>query len=388
MNKTIKLLFFFLTLLALSACSKGTGGYGEDDDDYYDDDEDDVENYLPPVKADGHSFQFYNNSSDLLFNIVASKYGPDVTLIPGYILKTDPTFLYKQMGEDTATCEINLYYYVSKNGKLFYKTFHVLVKMKFSTETKGTCQYFDKSTNQLIASGRFTMDNDNYKFSDKIGDNPLLPDGINDPVEPDEPDTPVEPDKPVVPDDAMKINVIRVYTNTVMVNFSYDQMVAKKFTSMGYCWSKYPHPTAFDNLGKITAINKDTQIATGTVQFDFKGTPGTTYYMRAFAVVNSEYIYFNEVSAETVGGAIKLNNYYSKEKNMIIAEYDISRDSNYELKFYAPLQTSGTINETLGFVKKGKGQFEVPNYYCFMYETRLIDTKTGIVYYSDTINKY
>lgn len=216
---------------------------------------------------------------------------------------------------------------------------------------------------------------------------PVDPDKPFDPDDPDTPDDPVTPDVPNIPSTTIKSKIYEVYEDKIIVDFTLDKEYISKMRQMGYCWSTKPNPTVFDSTeGSALNPNKES----GRVTCELKEAAGTTYYIRAYALVGSEFVYFDEMKVQSVGRDIKLSAYYSKDKDKIAVDYNITRNDVFTLYFYAPL-TSGfgrVVNDDLAILGKEKGTKYVPNYSCYYYYAYLEDVFTGIRYCSNIVYKH
>ncbi len=216
---------------------------------------------------------------------------------------------------------------------------------------------------------------------------PVDPDKPVDPDDPDTPDDPITPDVPNIPSATIKSKIYEVYEDKIIVDFTLDKEYISKMRQMGYCWSTKPNPTVFDSTeGSTLNPNKES----GRVTCELKEAAGTTYYIRAYALVGSEFVYFDEMKVQSVGRDIKLSAYYSKDKDKIAVDYNITRNDVFTLYFYAPL-TSGfgrVVNDDLGILGKEKGTKYVINYSCYYYYAYLEDVLTGIRYCSNIVYKH
>lgn len=324
--------------------------------------------------ATGHSFQFYN-SIKLLFSVTSGGASATVALGPGRVAIGTPEFTYKRTGDNTAVCDINIPFSYLLDGEIRYNAYTSRTDLVFTSSRGGMYQNYDRITGKAGSSGKFTIDDNDLNFSE---DGPGLPDN---------PDNPEEPDTPAIPSDAIKSTLSKVYEDGAIVNFIYDKSLSKLITRMGHCWGVEPHPTVLNSTTTNVVSPKDSN--TGYAECKFDGQPGTKYYIRAYAQVGTEILYFNELVVESVGGDIKLSAYYSEEKDKIAVDYEIKKSGTYELWFFAHL-TNGDgryAEDDLGYVSKGKGQKFVTDYYCYYYYAYLKDISTGITYYSKTITK-
>lgn len=333
--------------------------------------------------AEGHSFQFYNSKSKLVFKIAVSQDEIIAVIDNGAVIYGEPTFNYTKTGDNEAECWVSIKYQFSLGGDNSYGAYMARVEMLFTGPKKGTYRTYDIITDKYKSSGTFTID-------DKSVSTPIDPDTPSDPDIPDDPnvpDDPVIPDVPKVPSTAIKSNIYEVYEDRIIVDFSFDKNYAGQIIQMGHCWSTRPNPTVFDAT-VYNVLNSGGE--TGRVTCELDGKPGTTYYVRAYAQVGTEFIYFNEMKVQSMGGDIKLSAYYSEAKDEIAVDYDISRNETFTLYFYAPLTvgSGNIINKNLGIVGKDKGIKYVPDYYCYYYYAYLVETSTGIRYCSKVVNKY
>ena len=363
MTRLKNVLSIILFLSMLFACSKDDGGQ--------DGGSSPGGNGYALSDAGGHSFQFYT-STKLLFSVTSGNGSAAVALGPGRVTTGVPEFTYKKTGANTATCEINIQFSYLLGGTMQYNAYVSLTNLVFTSSRGGTYQNYDRITGKAGSSGKFTLDDNDLDFSE---DDPELP------------DIPDNPEVPVIPSDAIESKVSKVYEDVVVVDFVYDKSLANKITKMGHCWGVKPHPTVLNSTVTNVVSPKDSN--TGYAECKLDGQPGTKYYIRGFALVGTDLIYFNELEVESVGGDIKLSAGYSKEENKIAVDYEIKKSGTYDLCFFAHL-TAGTgryVDDDLGYVSVGKGRKWVTDYSCFYYYAYLKDVSTGITYYSKTIYK-
>lgn len=203
------------------------------------------------------------------------------------------------------------------------------------------------------------------------------------------PADPVIPTEPSIPANAIGSKITKISSDEIAIDYNYDKSLAKSITQMGYCWSTSSHPTTSDKHTPPFKLVSGNGVFKATAQFKLQGQPGTNYYIRAYALVGSKFIYFDEMTFQTVGKDIKLSTYYAKDKEEIAIEYAITRSGTYELCFYAPLLSSGNrvVDESLSYIDKGSGIKYVPDYNCAYYYAYLKEISTGIIYYSNTVYK-
>lgn len=336
--------------------------------------------------AEGHSFQFYNSKSKLIFKVAISQDDIIAVIYNGAVIYGEPTFDYTKTGDNEAECWVSIRYEFPLGGDNSYGAYMGRVEMLFTGPEKGTYRMYDFMTDKYKSSGTFTID-------DKSVSTPIDPDTPSDPDNPNIPDNPTIPDDPVTPDvpnipfTTIKSKIYEVYEDRIIVDFSFDRNYAGQIIQMGHCWSTRPNPTVFDAT-VYNVINSGGETGRATCELD--GKPGTTYYVRAYAQIGTEFFYFNEMEVQSIGGDIKLSAYYSQARDEIAVNYDISRNGTFTLYFYAPLTVGvgNIINKNLGIVGKGQGMKYVPDYYCYYYYAYLVETSTGIRYCSRDVNKY
>lgn len=378
MNKNlIKIIF----LLLLSVFSISCSDEGNSDDDYGNE-----EDGYALASAEGHSFQFFNSRSKWIFKVAVSQ-GKIAAVTSTGMPYGEPDFDYTKTGDNEAECWIAIKYQFPFGEYMIYNGYIGRAELLFTGPKKGTYKMYDALNNKQILSGAFSVDNNDWDpESPEEPDNPEGPDNPNIPDTPDVPDIPEVPDIPTIPSTAIQSKIVEVYEDLIIVDFDFDENYASSITQMGHCWSTQPHPTIL-NSSTNNVLNSDR--VSGRAQCKLEEKPGTNYYIRAYAQVGTEFVYFNEMEVQSVGKDIKLSVSYSKSKNQIAVDYGISNNGYYTLYFYAPLTLAGSnvVNDNLGIVSKGQGTKYVPNYSCFYYYAYLKEVSTGIKYCSKIVYK-
>lgn len=119
---------------------------------------------------------------------------------------------------------------------------------------------------------------------DSIPDNPV-PD---DPT----PDDPI-PDNPDLSNDAIKSQISKIYSNTVVINYTYNKSEVKKASQIGYCWGTLPNPTVDGQGSKPLNFDLDGEgdQGEGSIECKLTDKPGTDYYFRLYALIDKNYIF-------------------------------------------------------------------------------------------------
>jgi len=174
--------------------------------------------------------------------------------------------------------------------------------------------------------------------------------------------------------------VTSVTTTTAIGNGTITDLGVPDPTQHGVCWSTSENPTTEDNKTENGIAN-----ATGTFTADITGLiPGTTYYVKAYAVNLADTAYGEQVSFTTTGLLVVENQDFSIDENIanstlvgkVIATDENSPALNYSI-------TAGN-NSGAFTIDSTTGDITVSDSTKLDYETTPIFTLTATV--SDTVN--
>lgn len=235
------------------------------------------------------------------------------------------------------------------------------------------------TSNQLSFTGYVKEKRTTYKMAYRKVDKVTEPGA--------QPENPGQPDDPTeeVPDISFNTKIKKVFPDYFMLEYSHGWNHQNSIKRAGFCWSTRPNPTILDESVFIPLTSQGSNTRTINCKVD---QAGTDYYVRAFAQINGEFIYFDDMQVQTVGKDIQLKARYDAQQDKIAVDYAIRKDGIYSLHFYARLTRGEDIVKDLGVVTNGdSGTKYVPDYYCYRYYAYVVDLVTNIEYCSDDVTK-
>ena len=108
--------------------------------------------------AEGHSFQFYNSKSKLIFKVAISQGDIIAVINNGAIPYGESTFDYTKTGDNKAECWVSIRYQFPLGDYISYGGYIGRVEMVFTGPQKGTYRIYDITTDEYKSSGAFTID--------------------------------------------------------------------------------------------------------------------------------------------------------------------------------------------------------------------------------------
>lgn len=146
-----KNLIGFLFILLVSFL--GTSCSDDEDNDYGNE----KDGYALKI-AEGHSFQFYNSKSKLIFKVAVSQGDIIAVINNGAIPYGQSTFDYTKTGDNEAECWVSIRYQFPLGDYISYGGYIGRVEMVFTGPQKGTYRIYDITTDEYKSSGTFTID--------------------------------------------------------------------------------------------------------------------------------------------------------------------------------------------------------------------------------------
>lgn len=108
--------------------------------------------------AEGHSFQFFNSKSKLIFKVAISQGNIFAVTNNGAAPYGEPMFDYTRIGDNEAECWVSIKYQFPLGGYINYGGYIGRVEMLFIGPKKGTYRMYDVATDKYKLSGTFTVD--------------------------------------------------------------------------------------------------------------------------------------------------------------------------------------------------------------------------------------